>query len=283
MRVIAHLINCVAWPSGSPAHAAQAVTFASMTQARQEAESEVRVRFISAQYSEDRPAVPEMFEMTGDMDRSVLDLRKFRTPRKLPLLGDILSRLYEASKDAEYLIYSNSDIALMPFFYRETNRLIERGCEAFAVTRRDLPGEFQSDGELSGLYARAGRAHVGHDCFVFKRAFFPAFYVADICLGTAFMGAAIFLNLVSFVSRFQEFRDRHMTFHLGSTVRRGQNREYFMHNASEFLKIRARLAQKGVLKSHPWIEEIPMPMIQRAFKRKSTGLRTLCPEPGALR
>ena len=43
--------------------------------------------------------------------------------RKLPLLADIIERLYENS-DAEWLIYTNVDIAVQPHFYESVASII---------------------------------------------------------------------------------------------------------------------------------------------------------------
>ena len=127
MRTIAHIINPVIVQPTSDLYVAQPVTFETMRVARDFARGKVGVQLLSTQYPEDRAFVPDGFTATPDLERSVLDLASFGIKRKLPLLRDIVARLYEAAPEAEYLIYTNNDIALMPYFYLAVNALIDSG------------------------------------------------------------------------------------------------------------------------------------------------------------
>src|SRR5712692_535207 len=111
MIKLAHLVNPVIVPPTSDLYVAQPITFESMRVAREFARDQVQVTLLSAQFPEDCAMVPPFFHGTRDLNRSILDLRNFRVCRKLPLLKDLLDRLYEES-DADYLIYTNVDIAL---------------------------------------------------------------------------------------------------------------------------------------------------------------------------
>ena len=105
----------------------------------------VHVTQYAAFYNEDCSAVPADFVPTPVLERSVLDFVELPPTvggRKLPLLRDILDRLYEGAKDADYLIYSNIDIGLRPDFYLEVARLIEDGSDAFLIGRRIVSTEF---------------------------------------------------------------------------------------------------------------------------------------------
>src|SRR4030065_1772620 len=120
MRKIAHVINPVVVNELSDLYVAQPITFATMKTARDIASGTLEVILVSAQYPEDIPLVAKEFLLTPNLDRSVLDISTFSKKRKLPLIRDIMNRVYETS-DAEYLIYSNVDIALMPHFYLAVN------------------------------------------------------------------------------------------------------------------------------------------------------------------
>ena len=113
MRKYAHIINPVAVCNKSDLFIAQPITFESMENARRFSETCIEVDLLSAQYPEDKKMVPEYFHLTPDLQSSVLDKGSFKTRRKLPLIKEILDRMYDASPDAEYLIYTNVDIALM--------------------------------------------------------------------------------------------------------------------------------------------------------------------------
>lgn len=105
MHKLAHIINPVIIAQDSDLYTAQPITFETMRTARENAQGVVDVELYSAQFPEDRPLVPQCFGFTPDLKRSVLDLATFKQQRKLPLLQDILDRLYSAT-NAEYLIYS---------------------------------------------------------------------------------------------------------------------------------------------------------------------------------
>ena len=126
MTSFAHIINPVSVPPGSDLFRAQPITFASMTIARDFARGQAEVTQFTAQYPEDRHMVPDGFVLTPDIEQSVLDVGTFQVPRKLPLLKDILDRLYQSST-AEILIYTNADIALLPHFYAAVNELWQEG------------------------------------------------------------------------------------------------------------------------------------------------------------
>ena len=68
-------------------------------------------------FKEDDAMVPDYFKKTAFLERSVADMAKFEKQKKLPLISDILANLFNAT-DADYLIYTNNDIILQPFFYR---------------------------------------------------------------------------------------------------------------------------------------------------------------------
>ncbi|NEQ76703.1 MAG: hypothetical protein F6K23_28905 [Okeania sp. SIO2C9] len=116
---LAHIINPVIVPESSDLFVAQPITFQTMKNAQAQAQGKVNVTLYSAQYPEDESIVPDGFVKAPNLEASVLDVGKFAVPRKLPFIKDILDRLHEASQNADYLIYTNVDIALQPhYLYR---------------------------------------------------------------------------------------------------------------------------------------------------------------------
>ena len=57
-------------------------------------------------------SVPAFFGCRRHLERSVLDVVTFSIPRKLPLITDIVDRA-TAAPNADYIIYSNVDIAVV--------------------------------------------------------------------------------------------------------------------------------------------------------------------------
>jgi len=151
---IAHIINPVIVGESSDLFVAQPITFETMRIAQEFARGHVDVALYSAQYPEDRSIVPEWFQITPDLDRSIFEIRSFYKKRKLPLIKDILDRLYDAS-DADYFIYTNVDIALMPHFYVAVNKIIETGYDAFVINRRTISQEYTNVDQLYLMFSQA--------------------------------------------------------------------------------------------------------------------------------
>lgn len=215
MKILAHIVNPVAVPETSDLRVAQPVTFESMRVARRMAEDRVHVRQLVTCYPEDAEAAPSDFDSAGLLERSVLDVGEFAEPRKLPLLCDILGRLHAATEGADYMIYTNVDIALMPSFYLTVSGLIDDGFDAFVINRRTITDRYTDPTDLSLMYAQAGDPHPGHDCFVFRRDAFPSYRLGLVCVGAPWVGRVLLLNLIAFADRFEEFKDLHATFHIG--------------------------------------------------------------------
>lgn len=221
MLKLAHIVNpLVVRNPDSDLRYAQPVTLRSMQLAREFASrtGRVDVGHYAAFYEEDRLAVPGDFIATPVLERSVLDFIAGGTRsggRKLPLLRDILDRLYECSGDADYLIYTNIDIGLWPEFYVEVAKLIEGGADALMIGRRTLGTEFTSPDDLERILAQEGTPHFGFSCFVFPRSHYPDYRLDDTCIGLQPIGVTLAVNMIQRAARFENFSRERLTFHLG--------------------------------------------------------------------
>jgi hypothetical protein len=216
MPALAHIVNPFDAPASSDLKIAQPITFESMRVAKGMAEGHVAVRQLAAFYAEDEAACPSSLESTPVLERSILDVASLTEARKLPLLGDILDRLYAGSEGADHLVYTNVDIALMPSFYLTVSRLIDQGFDAFVINRRTITDRYSDVGDLPLMYAQTGEPHQGWDCFVFPREAYPDYRIGLVCLGAPWIGRVLLLNLVAFARSFREFKGLHSTFHLGN-------------------------------------------------------------------
>jgi hypothetical protein len=190
--------------------------------------------------------VPDYFVKTNDLNRSVLDLGDFAIKRKLPLISDILDRLHDSS-DADYFVYTNVDIALMPHFYVTVAHFIDSGYDAFVINRRTISSEFQGEQDIPLMYGRLGTAHPGYDCFVFKRAVYPQYKLGLTCIGMVHVGRVLIYNLAAFATQFKIFENEHLTFHLGNdgVWKASQYLDYELHNRAEMLKTIDLLKAEG--------------------------------------
>ena len=113
---MAHIINPVKVKESSDLYFAQPITFESMRRAKGNA-SDVSIELLSTQFDEDLEIIPSGFKVLANLERSILDINPRLQGRKLPLIKDVLLRASE-NTSAEYLIYTNADIGLMPHFYQ---------------------------------------------------------------------------------------------------------------------------------------------------------------------
>lgn len=236
MLKIAHIINPVAVPDTSDLYTAQPVTFETLRRAKEFAKNEVEVHLFTAQYPEDKSFIPDFFTQTPDLDRSVLDVPRFHGSKKLPLIKDILNRLYEAS-DADLLVYSNADIALQPFFYSTVIKLIGQGADSILVNRRTIPAIYKSVAQLEKMYSEEGLPHEGIDCFIFRRDMYKRFYFADACIGSGPVGLCFALNIALNSTGYVWLEDRKLTFHIGDDKawkNKGRRNELLIFNFRQY-------------------------------------------------
>jgi hypothetical protein len=214
MLTIAHIVNPVIVPESSDLFIAQPITFETMRIAREFSKHSVSVFLFSAQYPEDHAIIPPYFKTTRDLDRSILDTDRQAGKRKLPLIRDILDRVYEIS-NADYFVYTNVDIGLRPEFYLAISDFVKGGHDAFSITRRTISPRFQSINDLPQIYLEEGKPHPGWDCFVFRRTIYPQFDLGNVCIGVPPIGRVLLCNCMRYAERFALFTDEHLTFHIG--------------------------------------------------------------------
>ena len=258
MASIAHIINPVKAEEGSELFNAQPIVFEAMRKAKTFAES-VDVKLFSAQFAEDREIIPEYFQKTTDLENSI----QLNGKKKLPLIKDILGRLYETS-NAGYFIYTNADIIVLPQFYEVVVKIIEQGYDAFIINRRRIPKIYNSVNDLPFIYSDIGKSHPGFDCFVFKRDLFPKFSLGEICVGIPFVEATLMHNLFAHAEKCKLFDDLHLTTHIGMNVMPQRDEEYYLHNRTEFEKIKTNLLPLLSIKKMPYTE---YGFLKRMFKK----------------
>jgi len=218
---IAHIVNpLVVTNPASDLNFAQPITLLSMQRAKACVNKipELDVTQYAAFYEEDRLEVPADFVRTPVLERSVLDFVKPDTRiglRKLPLLRDILDRLYAAASDADYLIYSNIDIGLWPDFYLNVYRKINQGKHAFLIGRQTLSMDYTSPEDLDKILAQKGIPHYGYSCFVFPRSHYEHYILGDTCIGLQPIGVTLAVNMSQHAASFERLFQTRMTFHLG--------------------------------------------------------------------
>lgn len=260
---ITHIINPVKVNESSDLYKSQPITFASVLAAKKYVKESFDVTLCTTQFQEDKEIIPTDFVMLSDLTRSVLDINPKLKNRKLPLIADILQKSNEI-KDFDYLIYTNSDIALMPYFYEVVHQYVLNGHDAIVINRRRLSKNYANEISLELMYADLGKSHPGFDCFIIKKELLQKLILGDICVGIPFIEVALLHNLFSFAKKPLFVPDAHLTFHIGMDVMPNRNKDFYWHNRNEFFdKIEPQLKPHFNIKKFPYAA---LPFYQRALK-----------------
>ena len=243
---IGHIVHPVIVLPPSDLVIAQPITFETMRMAQELAVNRVDVELYAVQYfDEERIPLPQSFIRTRDLTRSVGDIGVFRKKRKLALIKDILDILYE-SCSADYLIYTNVDVALQPYFYQVTADIIGQGYAAFIINRRTITDKYKKVEEIPLMAAEIGEKHPGWDCFIFARSLYPKFKLDNACIGTDWIGRMMITNMAALAKQFKVFKDLQATFHIGDerAWKSDEFSDYAEHNKSECRKILVEFDKK---------------------------------------
>jgi len=257
---LAHVVQPCRVSRESDLQAAQPITFETMRRAKAyAARAGITVDLYATAFADEPEVVPDGFAATKPLTRSVGDVGSFNRTRKLPLIADILGNLHEAS-DADYFIYTNVDIGVLPNFYEVVAHLIDHGYDSFVINRRTLKKEAVSPEHIPLLYAEAGESHPGSDCFIFKKSHCARFQLGNICIGAAGIGRLLAINMLAYAKNFREFKDLHVTFHVGDdqTWKSATYDDYQAHNRKESVGIVELYKRQGLLADHEiarsWVE-----------------------------
>jgi len=215
MISFAHIINPVAAPEGSELGRVQPITYETMRRAAQQAKNVVNVSLIAAVFPDETHIIPQGFQYALLPDRALNDV--VAGARRLPYLEDILETgIINSSSD--FIIYSNSDIALMPDFYLRCAELISAGADAFCINRRRISGHYSNVSQLDQMYHESGLPHPGFDTFVFQRSKFPSYVLNRVAVGLPYVDMALVHNLIAFSGHFRLIATEHLTFHIGKEL-----------------------------------------------------------------
>ncbi len=273
---LAHIINPVKVASSSDLFIAQPVTFRTMLRAKNDSQYKDSIKQYVIGYDEDVPFFPTGFEILKPLEKSVMDCGTFSKHRKLPLIADILNALKEI--DADYIIYTNVDIAVLPFFYDYIHCKLQDGSDSLIINRR-VVASLKDD---AIMFAEIGKSHPGYDCFVFRKALLENFIFGNTCIGANFIGRALYTNLMVFSEKLEIIKDVHVTFHIGEDGAWLLNdfSQFDDHNKKEVSKVIASLLKsthdeskiKELQKVLQFMENFhlktPKPQVKKTLKKR---------------
>ena len=247
---LVHILNPVKVPESSDLFVAQPITFESIRKAKTMLTGQDQVKVLMCGYEEDRSIVPDWVDDYSLLNRSILDVSDFIQQRKLPLISDILASVDEPY---DYLIYSNVDIGLMPWFYSVVCSRIRDGLDGMVINRRTISSEFQSPSELEMIYAQAGSIHPGLDCFVMSKRIVDSLILENVAIGVSFIGKVLETNIQVHADRFTLFEQDHLTFHLGDdrTWKNPDLADYQEFNKQQFKEAMEKLLPIALKKNNP--------------------------------
>lgn len=261
MLRIAHVINPFPVGQDSDLSGVPPLVYDAMRSARRLAEYRVQADLCAAVYPEDAACVPEQFTRLPDLQRSIRDVRPFPSARRLPLLYDIIDRVCSAT-EADYIVYTNLDIILMPQFYVAIESYISAGYTSLIINRREVePTLANPCSTLSQIWSALGEPGAGYDCFVFKRADYQNFVRDMSCIGVAAVDTGLAANLMARTEKFLFLPEEHLTCHIGNdrTWMQQQFDPLTRHNYREFSKVWTVLGKELHQRydmSHPIMDRI---------------------------
>ena len=231
-----HVCNPFQSAAGSAAQRLQELTYATMREAREFARVTAPaagpdVEFLAVAYPEDEAFARRFFDDFAPMGRSVLDVGTFATPRKLPLLFDLLEPTQP--RRTEFVVFTNADICLMPSFYRAVGRLLDYGFDGLVINRRTMANYALDPGLAPIIAADYGLPHGGYDCFVFPWRLLEGFRRTSACVGAGGVMRSLIYNLVAGCERLLFLADVHLTYHIGRDRAWTRFQDYVDHNWRE--------------------------------------------------
>ena len=242
---IAHVVNLFTSPEGSDSRRIQEITLDTLRRAAEAAADSAQVELLSAQLEADRKIVPDFMTPTRDLDRTIQDRVVCSDKRRLPFIHDILQRACEAT-DADYIVYTNLDIAVYPSFYGFLAEACSEGIDALAVNRAQIPRAHDGVDVLHALSVdeilklKNRSPHHGVDCVMFRRDKFPSWRNPEICVGYPPVGEYLQECVEYHAEHFVWFKDAIQTFHIGvdsddtSPWKNLQGNEIWKRNIAQF-------------------------------------------------
>jgi hypothetical protein len=201
----------------------QEVTFESIRIAARIAAPFLKLRCVCVARPDELDTIPDDFIAAGTLTRSVLDVASFKVRRALPLVFDILDNGVAVTEDPpeiagceDFVIFTNMDIHLQPYFYLAVFEFIKAGYDVIDIHRRTIPHYPPSLHELPTMFAEPGVHHGGLDCIIFPRQKYKSFVRNNACVGMSLVMKGILLNCALQAKRFLVLTNARLTFHIGN-------------------------------------------------------------------
>lgn len=227
---IAHVINpfkCTK-DNSSYLYYAQPITFKSMLNAQLEAQKVgIDIKLYSVNYPEDDEIIPEYFIKLPHLKKSTIsEFPKIANNRKLPIIQEIFNSILKNS-DADYIIFTNTDIGVQKNFYKKVNKfIIKDNLKSFIINRRDIPkfkdGKRLTEKDFDFIYNEKGTKHPGRDCFIMHRKLLEKINMNLMFTAFPPWGYTLYQCLKKIDKKIYEYTNEYLTFHLGTDMAWGK-------------------------------------------------------------
>lgn len=221
---IAHLINPFKCTEDNPSYLyyAQPITFKSMHNAQLEAQKVgLDVKLYTVNYPEDDEIIPEYFIKLPHLKKSTMsEFPEIDCNKKLPIIQEMFDSILQNS-DADYIIFTNSDIGVQKNFYIKVNEFIHKNdLKSFIINRRDRIPKFKDEKRLTEknldiIYKESGKIHPGKDCFIMDRKILQQINMDLIFTGYPPWGSVLYEYLKRIDKNIYFYENEYLTFHLG--------------------------------------------------------------------
>lgn len=222
---IAHLINPFKCNEDHPSYLyyAQPVTFKSMYAAKKEAETiGIKVDLYAVNFPEDDEIIPDFFIKLPFLRESTKTIfPDISGEKKLPIIQEMLVSIYN-NTDAEYIVFTNSDIGVQRNFYVEIyNLILSKSLNSLIINRRDNIPKFKNqirltEHHLDIIYEESGYKHRGKDCFIMKRELLKRIDMGNMFTGYPPWGNTLYTILQEIDQSCTLYTNLYLTFHLGA-------------------------------------------------------------------
>lgn len=194
------------------------------------------IHFHAVSRADEADLIPAGFVGHPVLARSIRNDVRYSGCKPVPYLFDILAPL-RGGDVGEWVVFTNMDIVLQPWFYTAVLELLGAGFDALIINRRTQPAEYSGCSEWL-LRSEIGVSHPGMDCFVFPRSWIEGFVVSDAVVGAGNVMRSLLYNLVCRARKLVFVTRAMLTLHFGDD-RPWLNPPMSIlhdHNASEALK-----------------------------------------------
>lgn len=173
------------------------------------------------------------------LDRSSLSLAGSPFTLRYALLDEILDKVFEKS-NADFIIYSDLDIALKPDFYKGVIELIEKGIDAFAISNHVLNQKYNRLEQFPTMIEAESIKQNEAGCIVYSRNYHKRLLLGNSFAGHNWTNVLLICNLMAVCDSFRLFDDSKLTFSLdmdSQIVMDNDTRNYSRFNEMELLSI----------------------------------------------